>query len=162
MFSSQLRRPPPPLSGNDLVQMRGASDGPHNDGLQDAVLTYGLRQFLQLGLRESLSRLIVIDADLLDRYGAYDNAVRCPGERCDLWCGTCGCLQIRQSFSQSKLSSHANLLLLCKKNTHGVLFFALFPILAENLISCEIKNYHVLKMIKQAAAKALRAIILIA
>jgi hypothetical protein len=79
--SRQLRRTPTAFTGNDLVFV--ARQRPHDDGLDDTMLSNRARQILQFGLGKILARILRITADQLDRLFAIGTDARPAGHGSD-------------------------------------------------------------------------------
>ena len=64
----ELRRPPAPLAGHDLIGVGEAGDRAHDDGLNDALLADGGGEIGQVRLAEIYARVSRIGPQELDRH----------------------------------------------------------------------------------------------
>ncbi len=65
-----LRRPPPPLAGDDLVGIDGAGDRAHQDRLENSFFLDGVGELGQLGLGVVPARIARVRPHELDRHAA--------------------------------------------------------------------------------------------
>jgi hypothetical protein len=67
MQACQLGSAPPPLTGNDLIGIDRTGYSAHDDRLNDAALTHGVREFLEVLFPERPTRIARIGPHEFDR-----------------------------------------------------------------------------------------------